>query len=126
MVIIEQSPIDENGAGHFAYSRGKTSLPTARSIAPTAVGAGVRVRHDHMSYQPRSQLELMRSQEASGASDHLTRADLMTVSNPSPGQDTLRIQADGPPRAQHVMHWIGKLGGWVARGEHDNPGTTCM
>jgi len=34
--------------------------------------------------------------------------------------------ADGPPRAQQVMRWIGKLGGWIARGKHDNPGTTCM
>lgn len=33
---------------------------------------------------------------------------------------------DGPPRAQQVMRWIGKLGGWIPRGPHDNPGTTCM
>ncbi len=31
-----------------------------------------------------------------------------------------------PPRAQEVTRWIGKLGGWLARGKHDHPGTTCM
>jgi len=30
------------------------------------------------------------------------------------------------PSARQAMHWIGKLGGWIARGNHDNPGTTCM
>jgi hypothetical protein len=34
--------------------------------------------------------------------------------------------ADTPPSAQQVMRWIGKLGGWLARGKQDNPGTTCM
>jgi hypothetical protein len=34
--------------------------------------------------------------------------------------------ADTPPSANQVMRWIGKLGGWLARGKHDNPGTTCM
>ncbi|MBI4839536.1 MAG: IS4 family transposase [candidate division NC10 bacterium] len=34
--------------------------------------------------------------------------------------------ADTPPGAQQVARWIGKLGGWLARGKHDNPGTTCM
>jgi hypothetical protein len=34
--------------------------------------------------------------------------------------------ADTPPSAQQVMRWIGKLGGWLARGKNDNPGTTCM
>jgi hypothetical protein len=27
---------------------------------------------------------------------------------------------------QHGKHWIGKPGGWLARGKQDNPGTTCM
>jgi hypothetical protein len=31
-----------------------------------------------------------------------------------------------PPTAQQAARWIGKLGGWVARGKDDNPGTTCM
>ncbi len=30
------------------------------------------------------------------------------------------------PSAQQAMRWIGRLGGWLARGKHDNPGTTCM
>jgi len=34
--------------------------------------------------------------------------------------------ADTPPSAQEVTRWIGKLGGWLARGKQDNPGTTCM
>jgi hypothetical protein len=34
--------------------------------------------------------------------------------------------ADTPPSAQQVARWIGKLGGWLARGKQDNPGTTCM
>ena len=34
--------------------------------------------------------------------------------------------AETPPSAQQVVRWIGKLGGWVARGKQDNPGTTCM
>ena len=34
--------------------------------------------------------------------------------------------ADTPPTAQQVTRWIGKLGGWLARGKQDNPGTTCM
>jgi hypothetical protein len=35
-------------------------------------------------------------------------------------------RADTPPRAQEVTRWIGKLGGWLPRGKHDHPGTTCM
>jgi len=31
-----------------------------------------------------------------------------------------------PPTVQQAVRWIGKLGGWVARGKGDNPGTTCM
>jgi len=34
--------------------------------------------------------------------------------------------AHTPPSAQQVTRWIGKLGGWLARGKQDNPGTTCM
>lgn len=34
--------------------------------------------------------------------------------------------ADTPPSANQAMRWIGKLGGWLARGKQDNPGTTCM
>jgi len=34
--------------------------------------------------------------------------------------------ADTPPSAQQAMRWIGKIGGWLARGKEDNPGTTCM
>jgi hypothetical protein len=30
------------------------------------------------------------------------------------------------PSAQHAMRWIGKMGGWLARGKQDNPGTTCI
>lgn len=34
-----------------------------------------------------------------------------------------------PPKApgtHQAVHWIGKMGGWLARGKQDNPGTTCM
>jgi hypothetical protein len=30
------------------------------------------------------------------------------------------------PGAQQATRWIGKMGGWLARGKHDNPGTTCI
>jgi hypothetical protein len=30
------------------------------------------------------------------------------------------------PSSQQAMRWIGKMGGWLARGKQDNPGTTCM
>jgi hypothetical protein len=30
------------------------------------------------------------------------------------------------PGTQQAMRWIGKMGGWLARGKQDNPGTTCM
>jgi len=28
--------------------------------------------------------------------------------------------------AEQAMHWIGKMGGWLARGKQDQPGTTCI
>ena len=31
-----------------------------------------------------------------------------------------------PPTSHLAMRWIGKMGGWLARGKQDNPGTTCM
>ena len=34
--------------------------------------------------------------------------------------------ADKAPSVQQAMHWIGKMGGWLARGKQDQPGTTCM
>jgi hypothetical protein len=34
--------------------------------------------------------------------------------------------ANKPPGAQQMIRWIGKLGGWLARGKDDNPGTTCL
>ncbi len=34
--------------------------------------------------------------------------------------------ADTAPSARQATHWIGKMGGWLARGKQDNPGTTCM
>jgi len=34
--------------------------------------------------------------------------------------------AETAPSAHQVTHWIGKLGGWLPRGKHDHPGTTCM
>jgi hypothetical protein len=34
--------------------------------------------------------------------------------------------AETAPTAQQVTRWIGKLGGWLARGKHDHPGTMCM
>jgi len=30
------------------------------------------------------------------------------------------------PSVKQTMHWIGRMGGWMKRGERDNPGTTCM
>ena len=33
---------------------------------------------------------------------------------------------DAPPTVQQAIRWIGKMGGWLARGKEDNPGTTCM
>lgn len=30
------------------------------------------------------------------------------------------------PSVKQAMHWIGRMGGWMKRGETDNPGTTCM
>jgi hypothetical protein len=33
---------------------------------------------------------------------------------------------DTPPTIHQAVRWIGKLGGWLARGKEDNPGTTCM
>ncbi len=30
------------------------------------------------------------------------------------------------PSAQQATRWIGKMGGWLARGKYDNPGTTCI
>lgn len=33
---------------------------------------------------------------------------------------------DTPPTTRQTMHWIGKLGGWIARNKQDNPGTTCI
>ena len=30
------------------------------------------------------------------------------------------------PRAQDATRWIGKMGGWLARGKQDHPGTTCI
>jgi hypothetical protein len=38
---------------------------------------------------------------------------------------TGRVPAKAPG-AQQAMRWIGKMGGWLARGKQDNPGTTCM
>jgi hypothetical protein len=33
---------------------------------------------------------------------------------------------ESAPRAQEATRWIGKLGGWLARGKRDHPGTLCM
>ena len=30
------------------------------------------------------------------------------------------------PSVKQAMHWIGQMGGWISRGERDNPGTKCM
>jgi len=30
------------------------------------------------------------------------------------------------PRTQQALRWIGKMGGWLARGKQDHPGTTCV
>jgi hypothetical protein len=34
--------------------------------------------------------------------------------------------AETAPSANQAMRWIGKLGGWLARGKQDHPGTTCV
>jgi Domain of unknown function (DUF4338)/Transposase DNA-binding/Transposase Tn5 dimerisation domain len=34
--------------------------------------------------------------------------------------------AETAPSAQAATRWIGKMGGWLARGKQDYPGTTCM
>ena len=34
--------------------------------------------------------------------------------------------AETAPSAQEATRWIGKMGGWQARGKQDNPGTTCI
>jgi len=35
-------------------------------------------------------------------------------------------RAETPPSTQQAIRWIGKLGGWLARGKQDYPGTTCV
>jgi hypothetical protein len=34
--------------------------------------------------------------------------------------------AEKTPTVQQMAHWLGRLGGWIARGKDDNPGTTTM
>jgi len=34
--------------------------------------------------------------------------------------------AEKVPSVQEATHWIGKMGGWLARGKQDHPGTTCI
>ena len=34
--------------------------------------------------------------------------------------------AETVPSAQEATRWIGKMGGWLARGKQDHPGTTCI
>ena len=34
--------------------------------------------------------------------------------------------AETAPTLQEATRWIGKMGGWLARGKHDHPGTTCI
>ena len=34
--------------------------------------------------------------------------------------------AETAPSAHPALRWIGKLGGWLARGKQDHPGTTCV
>jgi len=34
--------------------------------------------------------------------------------------------AETVPSAQDATRWIGKMGGWLARGKQDHPGTTCI
>ena len=36
------------------------------------------------------------------------------------------VAADTAPSAQQATRWIGKMGGWLARGKQDHPGTTCI
>jgi hypothetical protein len=36
------------------------------------------------------------------------------------------VMAEKAPSAQQATRWIGKMGGWLARGKQDNPGTTCI
>jgi hypothetical protein len=35
-------------------------------------------------------------------------------------------RAETAPPTQQATRWIGKLGGWLARGKQDQPGTTCV
>jgi hypothetical protein len=34
--------------------------------------------------------------------------------------------AETVPSAREATRWIGRMGGWLPRGKHDNPGTTCI
>jgi hypothetical protein len=34
--------------------------------------------------------------------------------------------AETVPSVREATRWIGKMGGWLARGKHDHPGTTCI
>jgi transposase Tn5 family protein len=34
--------------------------------------------------------------------------------------------AESAPCTQQATRWIGKMGGWLARGKQDHPGTTCI
>jgi Druantia protein DruA/Transposase DNA-binding/Transposase Tn5 dimerisation domain len=34
--------------------------------------------------------------------------------------------AEKVPSVQEATHWIGKMGGWLARGKQGHPGTTCI
>ena len=35
-------------------------------------------------------------------------------------------RAETAPSTQQAIRWMGKLGGWLARGKQDYPGTTCV
>jgi len=34
--------------------------------------------------------------------------------------------ADTAPTVQEATRWIGRMGGWLARGKQDHPGTMCI
>jgi hypothetical protein len=36
------------------------------------------------------------------------------------------VMAEKAPSVKQATRWIGKMGGWLARGKQDNPGTTCI
>ena len=120
-------PIKEKES--FKWSVSCRAIAEAQKLCPDKMLTSVRHREAdlcHLFHEASGLAGSLADPGGSREAEHRLGADPKTKKVARPERFGLPARGPTAPSVQQATRWIGKMGGWLARGKQDHPGTTCI